>query len=216
MQNEPLVTHTTDATLSAVPSGQINPNWHEAIVAMHSEKAKSKCHSGQQKRGRKAARMPSSKHLEIVRATKTQTYAQIGSQYNISKQRVGYIVRRWKEYVPVRLLGAPRPVPKNDAGGLPRKKENRIHIVSFRLADADVQSLTRLAMDLFERSGAQMIPLLNGGASGMRSPARGSQAIRAGSRERFRRKRRAVQRQSDPVKANRGRRVSKTRRCSAS
>jgi len=75
-----------------------------------------------------------------MEATKTQTYAEVGAKFRISRQRVGQIVRRWKQYMPVRSLR----VRKTDLGletqHLP-KKENRIHVISFRLTANQLELL---------------------------------------------------------------------------
>ena len=114
---------------------------HNCIVNPQQEKAKSKCDFAPKKRGRKAAKVPSSRHFEILLATKTQTYEQVGAAHDISRQRVGQIAQRWKEYLPVRPLQS-REVIKNGCGDQPpRKKEKRIHIVSFRLTEAEVELL---------------------------------------------------------------------------
>jgi hypothetical protein len=93
------------------------------------------------RRGRRAAERPSGKHLEILAATRTQTYGQVGSTFGVSRQRVGQVVRRWKQYSPV------RPLPSREVNSIKKanhskiKKENSIHIVCFRLTDSEVQSL---------------------------------------------------------------------------
>ena len=95
----------------------------------------------QERRGRKKATSPSLRHLEILKATKTSTYEQVGASYGISKQRVGYIAQRWWEYLPVRSLPT-REVVKNNCGEqTPRKSENRNHVISFRLTGAEVKLL---------------------------------------------------------------------------
>ena len=118
-----------------------NRSFHNGILTVHTEKATVKCASNSQKRGRKPASVPSRRLLEIIKATKTQTYAQISAKHKISRQRVGKIVRRWREYLPVRPLQS-REAIKNGCGDQPpKKKETRIHVISFRLTAAEVQLL---------------------------------------------------------------------------
>jgi hypothetical protein len=95
----------------------------------------------QERRGRKVAAKPTVKHLKILRATKLQTYEQVGSQFNISKQRVGAIARRWKEHLPIRSLKLPKSVETKTEGQALRKKERRIHVISFRLTETEVGQL---------------------------------------------------------------------------
>ena len=92
-------------------------------------------------RGKKPAASPSSLHLKILNATKNQTYGEIAAVHEISRQRIGQIVRRWKQYLPVRTLSPKKNVLRDQADGTPVKKENRIHVVSFRLTDAEFQLL---------------------------------------------------------------------------
>jgi hypothetical protein len=93
------------------------------------------------KRGRRAAAVPSKHHLEILRATKFQTYQEVAAHPGISRQRVGQIVQRFKHLVPVRRL------PLRKSGGAPvteeapKKKEKRVHIISFRLTPTELQLL---------------------------------------------------------------------------
>jgi hypothetical protein len=92
-------------------------------------------------RGRRALEVPSEKHFEILAATRTQTYEQVGSLFGISRQRVAQIIRRWKQYSPVRTLRSREIGHAKSAPRLRIKKENRIHIVSFRLTDSEVKTL---------------------------------------------------------------------------
>jgi len=117
-----------------------NASLHAGIVNPQQEKAKSKHGFDTRKRGRKAEEVPSSKHLEIMNATRTQTYAEVGAKHQISRQRVGQIIRRWKKYVPVRSLRVQEIVPRVGMVQIPRR-ENRIHVVSFRLTATEVQLL---------------------------------------------------------------------------
>lgn len=93
------------------------------------------------RRGRRAAANPSAKHLEILAATRTKTYEQVGAVFGMSRQRVGQIIRRWKVHLPVRPLRVPEKISKERANLLPVEKENRIHIVSFRLTELEVELL---------------------------------------------------------------------------
>ena len=47
------------------------------------------------KRGRRAAAVPSTHHLQILKATKSQTYEEVAAQHGVSRQRVGQIAKRW-------------------------------------------------------------------------------------------------------------------------
>ena len=94
-------------------------------------------------RGRKLAASPSSLHLKILSATKNQTYGEIAALHGVSRQRIGQIVRRWKQYLPVRTLCPKKNAPSEPIGGPHVKKANRVHVVSFRLTDAEFQLLQR-------------------------------------------------------------------------
>jgi aspartate carbamoyltransferase regulatory subunit len=95
----------------------------------------------QVKRGRILAVMPTAKQLEILRATKLQTYEQVAVRFNMSKQRVGAIVRRWKKYLPIRRLLSRKLVEMKSEEQRLKKKERRIHIISFRLTETEVGQL---------------------------------------------------------------------------
>ena len=92
-------------------------------------------------RGRKPAASPSSFHLKILSATKDQTYGEIAAMHGVSRQRIGQIVHRWKRYLPVRTLRPKKNVLRDQAERRPVKKENRVHVVSFRLTNAEFQLL---------------------------------------------------------------------------
>jgi len=93
------------------------------------------------RRGRRAAANPTAEHLQILAATRTRTYEQVGSEFGISRQRVGQIMRRWKKYSPVRPLRMQEKPSKKRVDKLPVEKENRIHVVSFRLTESEVELL---------------------------------------------------------------------------
>jgi hypothetical protein len=92
-------------------------------------------------RGRKRSNSPSSLHLKILGAAKNQTYGEIAAIHGVSRQRIGQIVQRWKQYLPVRTLRPKNNVIRDHAQRPPVKKENRVHVVSFRLTDAEFQML---------------------------------------------------------------------------
>ena len=114
---------------------------HVGIVSSKAENAKVKNDAIVKKRGRVAAAQPHKRHFEILRAIRTQTYEKVGDAFGVSRQRVGQIVRRWKQYSPVRPLPAPKRLSKERADLLPVEKENRIHVVSFRLTESEVELL---------------------------------------------------------------------------
>lgn len=116
-------------------------NVHDEIVASSSQKANSNCDQGLKGRGRKAATKPTERHLQVLTATKTQTYAEVGAKFNLSRQRIGQIVERWKQYLPTRSLPLRVANEIKEANCPKIKKENRIHIVSFRLTNSEVQLL---------------------------------------------------------------------------
>jgi len=94
-------------------------------------------------RGRKPAASPGSLHSKILSATKNQTYEEIAAAHGVSRQRIGQIIRRWKQYLPVRMLRPKKNVTHHQAERTSVKKENRVHVVSFRLTDAEFQLLRR-------------------------------------------------------------------------
>jgi len=120
---------------------QGNRSLHNGMVTVHTEKAKINCASNSHKRGRKPASVPDGRHMAILQAIKTQTYAQVGAAHGISRQRVGKIVQRWKAYLPVRSLHVWEAIKNGCGDQPPSKKENRIHVISFRLTTAEVQLL---------------------------------------------------------------------------
>jgi hypothetical protein len=95
------------------------------------------------RRGRRAATIPNRHHLEVMEATKNHTYEEVATQHGISRQRVGQIVRRWKHLLPVRRLPFRKSVGGSVIEEIPKrkKKENRIHVLSFRLTSGEMQSL---------------------------------------------------------------------------
>lgn len=107
-----------------------------------------------ERRGRKAAVAPSRKHLEILNATRTQTYQQVGAQYECSRQRVGQIVRRWRAYVPVRSLPTRKAVTSRPVEQGRREREVKACVISFRLTVTEVQLLRQRYGDLKSVNGA--------------------------------------------------------------
>lgn len=139
MTNQPLhLQNGTETANTGRESGHGTNNLHACIVSANVENAKVKSRATLKKRGRTAAARPHKRHIEILRAIRTQTYEKVGDAFGVSRQRVGQIVRRWKQYSPVRPLRMPS---EKCADLLPVKKENRIHIVSFRLTESEVESL---------------------------------------------------------------------------
>jgi hypothetical protein len=94
-----------------------------------------------QRRGRRALDVPSERHLSILRALSAQTYEQVASTRGISRQRVGQIVKRWKRFLPDRTLRSQKNALSESTAELRVKKEKRVHVVSFRLTDAEFQLL---------------------------------------------------------------------------
>jgi len=129
------------ATRNVKASIYSDRNVHNQIVALSAEKAKRIYGASRKKRGRKAATIPNNKHLEILEGTRTKTYAEVGTEFNISRQRVAQIVGRWKQYLPIRSLRAREFNSVRPVDQFVCKKERRIHIVSFRLTDSEVKTL---------------------------------------------------------------------------
>lgn len=127
-----------DVVASAACSAR---NVHDEIVASSSQKANSNCDQSPKQRGRKTATKPTERHLQVLTATKTQTYAEVGAKFNLSRQRIGQIVRRWKQYLPTRSLPSRVANEIKEAIAPKIKKENRIHVVSFRLTNSEVKLL---------------------------------------------------------------------------
>lgn len=96
-----------------------------------------------QGRGRRALEVPSERHLAVLRAVSAQTYEQVASAFGISRQRVAQIIKRWKRFAPVRTLRWQKSVLSEPADRLRVKKENRVHVISFRVTDAEFQLLQR-------------------------------------------------------------------------
>jgi hypothetical protein len=86
---------------------------------------------------------PNRNILGILLATKSHTYKEVGAAHGISKQRVGQIARRWKEYLPVRPLPARTALENGRDKGRTKTKENRIQVISFRLTATEIQLLHR-------------------------------------------------------------------------
>lgn len=126
----------------AAASRQIQDNdAHEEIVVARLEKAKTKYGPAKRQRGPKPAVVPNRRHLEILLATRNQTYEEVGTARGISRQRVAQIADRWREYLPIRSLQK-RQVVENASNGKPkRKRENRVHVISFRLTDSEFRLL---------------------------------------------------------------------------
>lgn len=95
----------------------------------------------EERRGRKAATVPSPKHLEILNATRIETYQQVGARHGCSRQRIGEIVRRWPSYAPVRSLPKQKPAESCPTGTPPKVKENKNHIICYRLTTAEAEML---------------------------------------------------------------------------
>lgn len=135
------ISNGTAAAKSAASRQTEDSNNHKEIVDEPPEKAKTKCGSAKRKRGPKPALVPSRRHLEILLATRSQTYEAVGAARGISRQRVAEIAHRWREYLPIRPLPK-RHVVENSGNGKPKgKKENRIHVISFRLTDSEFRLL---------------------------------------------------------------------------
>ncbi len=93
------------------------------------------------KRGRKAALVPSEKHLEILNAVRTETYQEIGVRYGCSRQRIAQIVRRWRDHLPLRPL-RPRIPPEGcsmDKTALAKEIKN--HVICFRVTAKEAHLL---------------------------------------------------------------------------
>ena len=95
------------------------------------------------KRGRKTAVAPSQRHLQILMAVRSDTYERVGARYNISKQRVFSIVRRWKNFPLPQLLDKATPALtcSTPTASATLKKEIRPYVISFRLTHGEMNSL---------------------------------------------------------------------------
>jgi hypothetical protein len=132
---------------------------HKGIVASSSQKANSNYVIGLSRRGRKAAIEPTLRHRQILAATKTHTYAEVGAKFNISRQRIAQIAKRWKRYLPIRSLPSRIVNETEEVTCVETKKENRIHIVSFRLTNSEVQALQDRYPDMksVDRAARQIV-----------------------------------------------------------
>ena len=84
------------------------------------------------KRGRWQLLEPTANQKEILRLARTQTYAEVGSRFGLSKQRVSQLVRRWSDW-------------KGPNGSELRKNcRQKPVVVSFRLDDASYKHLRDL------------------------------------------------------------------------
>ena len=84
------------------------------------------------KRGRWQLLEPTAKQKQILRLVRTQTYAEVGSKFGMSKQRVSHVVRRWSGWTQPKGRGA---------------RENRRrkpYVVSFRVDNTSYDCLREL------------------------------------------------------------------------
>ena len=134
-------------------------NMHDGIVASSSQKANSNYDIGLKRRGRKTAIEPTLRHRRILAATKTHTYAKVGAKFNISRQRIAQIAKRWKQYLPIRPLPSRVAKETKEVTCVETKKETRIHVVSFRLTDSEVQALQNRYPDMksVDRAARQIV-----------------------------------------------------------
>jgi hypothetical protein len=95
------------------------------------------------KRGRRAAAVPSTHHLEVLKATKSQTHEEVAAQCGVSRQRVGQIAKRWKPYLPVRPLGVRDSIRNVRQNQTPRARKNKICVISFRVTAPEARLLKR-------------------------------------------------------------------------
>jgi len=143
MQTEEAHTNPTHIhkELTAV-DGQINSQIIPPTLGFEDEKGKAHiCNNGHCRRGRKAAKLPSARHLEILKATKSHTYEEVGQQYGFSKQRVAQIAKRWRDFLPIRPLAARKQSSNYFRPQARTPKEIRTEVISFRLTTAELQKL---------------------------------------------------------------------------
>ena len=117
-----------------------NKSVHIEILGLPGENAKPKSGLVRRKRGRPPAVVPSRRNLEIVLATQTKTYEEVGASHGLSKQRVSKIAQRWKAYLPVPTPPT-RQLPPTDVVVATAKRESRPHVISFRLTEAEMRPL---------------------------------------------------------------------------
>ena len=84
------------------------------------------------KRGRWQLPEPTAKQQQILRMVRTQTYAEVGSRFGMSKQRVSQVVRRWSGWTK----------PKGSRARKNRRQKPRV--VSFRVDNTSYDCLRRL------------------------------------------------------------------------
>lgn len=84
------------------------------------------------KRGRWQLLEPTAKQKQILRLVRTQTYAEVGFRFGMSKQRVSQVVRRWSGW----------NQPRGRAARENRRQKPRV--VSFRVDDASYDRLHEL------------------------------------------------------------------------
>ena len=84
------------------------------------------------KRGRWRLTEPTAIQKKILRLARTQTYAEVGFRFGMSKQRVSQLVRRWSGWT----------APKGSEARKTRIQKPRV--VSFRVDDASYQRLSEL------------------------------------------------------------------------
>ncbi len=116
-----------------------NEHVHKEILVLTKQKANTNRGSADRKRGRKPDVVPSPKHFQVLLATATQTYDAVAATHSITKQRVGQIVRRWREYLPVRPPLEPKQADNVDVRA--KKKQKKEYIISFRITSPEIELL---------------------------------------------------------------------------
>lgn len=135
---------TTDKSASDKQSTVLNRRTNALIMKIMrplGKNAKPKSQPRLRKRGRPAAEVPSQRNLHILLEARARTYEEVGAAHGVSKQRVGQVVRRWKQYVPVPPAPKRTAVKMRKKDEVAEKKEKRIYVVSFRLTPAEMKLL---------------------------------------------------------------------------
>lgn len=84
------------------------------------------------KRGRWHLTEPSPQQKQILQMVESNTYAQVGVRFGVSKQRVSQLVRRWKNWM------------GRESTGRRGFRKRKPRIVSFRIEDAAFHRLNHL------------------------------------------------------------------------
>jgi hypothetical protein len=102
-----------------------------AIVPAHQNSSKS-C-VPLRKRGRKPSETPTLRQVQILRAVQCSTYGEVAQHFDVSRQRIHQIVKRWRPLLPD--VGQRRKEQRRPQRQPKPKKDRLPHVVSFRVSD---------------------------------------------------------------------------------